>query len=192
MVKPGILNPNIINEASGVYANVLEYYKALPGKPDEKIHRFLTKTQLTRILQMEDFLSMRCSVESRLPFLDYRIVEFAFGIPFHHHYLPETRTGKVLLRSIASSYLPDNITNRPKQAFPSSRSQEKFNQLLAIFKINRQEILSSELIKMYFDKNRLTKDELSISINELWIILVIWRLETALKCKIKISYRNHS
>jgi asparagine synthase (glutamine-hydrolysing) len=181
IVKPHILNRDIIDRAAKVYQQVYEYYRAQPGKPDEKIHRFLTKTQLTRVLQMEDFLSMQNSVESRLPFLDYRIIEFAFGIPFHFHYFSETRLGKVLLRNIASAYLPDNITNRPKQAFPVSRSQKKFNQLMSIFRNNRQEILSSELIKMYFDENKLLDDKLAISLHELWIILVIWRFGIALK-----------
>lgn len=187
IVKPHLLNPDIQREASRVYNHVFEYYNTFPGLPDEKIHRFLTKTQLARILQMEDFLSMRCSVESRLPFLDYRIVEFAFGIPFHLHYLPDSRTGKVILRNIASSYLPQSITNRPKQAFPSSRSQEKFNQLMSIFKYNRSDILSCELIKNYFDRNYLLNDKLHISLNELWNILVIWRLNKAVKCTFQKS-----
>jgi asparagine synthase (glutamine-hydrolysing) len=182
IIKPHILNQSILNEASSVYQNVFEYYNTMPGKPDEKIHRFLSKTQLLRVLQMEDFLSMRNSVESRLPFLDYRIIEFAFGIPFHHHYHPKSRTGKLLLRNISSSYLPDNITNRPKQAFPSSRSQEKLNQLMSIYRYNRSEIMNCELIKIYFDKSILTKDELPISLNELWNILIIWRFEKAVKC----------
>ncbi len=190
IVKPAILHPNIKNEASKVYRQVFECYKALPGNPDEKVHRFLTKTQLARILQMEDFLSMRCSVESRLPFLDYRIVEFAFGIPFHNHYHSATRTGKILLRNVASSYLPGSITNRPKQAFPSSRSQAKFDQLLSIFRINHQAILSCELIKEYFDNEMLSNAKQTLSLHELWFILVVWRLEIAIKSKININYRN--
>lgn len=181
IVKPHMLNRDVINIAPKVYQNVYEYYRSQPGNPDEKIHRFLTKTQLTRVLQMEDYLSMQNSVESRLPFLDYRIIEFAFGIPFHSHYSPDIRLGKILLRNIASSYLPDNITNRPKQAFPVSRSQKKLNQFLSIFKQNKAEILGCELIKTYFDQETLAKDNLKISLHELWIILVIWRLETALK-----------
>jgi asparagine synthase (glutamine-hydrolysing) len=181
IVKPHILNRNVIGKAAEVYQQVYEYYRVQPGKPDEKIHRFLTKTQLTRVLQMEDYLSMQNSVESRLPFLDYRIIEFAFGIPFHFHYFPGNRTGKVLLRNIASSYLPDNITNRPKQAFPVSRSQNKFNQLVSIFKQNRQEILGCKLINSHFDQHTLGDDDLKVSLHELWIILVIWRFETALK-----------
>jgi asparagine synthase (glutamine-hydrolyzing) len=192
IVKPPIVNSGVRDEATKVYQQVLDFYHSLKGTPDEKIHRFLTKVQLARILQMEDFLSMRCSVESRLPFLDYRIVEFAFGIPFHRHYDSETRTGKVLLRNIAAGSLPDSITHRPKQAFPSSRSQEKFNQLLSIFKNWKPEILASDLIKTYFDKTALDKDELPVSLYELWIILVIWRLEMALKSKIKIDCQNQS
>jgi asparagine synthase (glutamine-hydrolysing) len=176
-----ILNQNSINCADKVYKNVFEYYKVFSGSPADKVHRFLSKVQLVRILQLEDFLSMRNSIECRLPFLDYRIVEFAFEIPFSEHYVAESRTGKKMLREIALKYLPENIAIRPKQAFPESRTKQKFHQLLNIFISNKQEIIQNNIINHYFNISKFDFNESNITFSELWLILAIWRWNAKLK-----------
>lgn len=54
------------------------YFKTLPGDDLNKIHRLLFELQIPRILQFEDYLSMRHGVECRVPFSNvdrfYRIV----------------------------------------------------------------------------------------------------------------------
>jgi asparagine synthase (glutamine-hydrolysing) len=177
---------NILNSSSykcckKIYENVFEYYNTFSGTPAEKIHRFFTKTELHRILKFEDFLSMRHSVECRLPFLDYRIVEFAFKVPFKMHFLPELRSGKKMFRDIALKYLPESIATRPKQAFPVSRSQKKYQQLSKVFNDNKMEIINSDLIKKYFDISKYNCCETNISLSELWELIVIWRWEEKLK-----------
>ena len=73
---------------------------------------------LPGLLQVEDRTSMGFSVESRVPLLDYRLVEFAASIPFKikmkNHEL------KYLLRKVAAAYLPREIVERrDKQGFLS-------------------------------------------------------------------------
>jgi len=41
----------------------------------------ITETNLPMLLRFEDKNSMRFGIETRLPFLDYRLVEFALGLP---------------------------------------------------------------------------------------------------------------
>ena len=183
IIKQNILNSNVCNIKNKVYSDVYDYYFSLKGEPAERIHRFLTKTQLLRILQLEDYLSMQCSVECRLPFLDYRLVEFAFGIQFQKHMFPETRTGKVLLREIAKKYLPPSISNRPKQVFPASHPEKKAQQLKSLFKLHFQEIFQSEVINFYFDKSEVLNHEQNLSVDEFWLLIVLWRWETALKVR---------
>ena len=52
---------------------------------------------------------MHAGVEIRMPFLDYRIVEFAFALPNEHKV--NDGFSKVLLRNAAKGLLPDNIIN---------------------------------------------------------------------------------
>ena len=67
-------------------------------------------------LRMEDRVSMAHSVESRLPFMDYRLIEFAFNLPDDL----KLRNGytKYILRQAMSGRLPNRIAfNRVKQRF---------------------------------------------------------------------------
>jgi asparagine synthase (glutamine-hydrolysing) len=68
------------------------------------------------ILVKVDRASMLASLEVRAPFLDYRIVEFAFGkIPDSCRATPRDR--KVLLRLLAKRLLPDLFDAERKQGF---------------------------------------------------------------------------
>jgi asparagine synthase (glutamine-hydrolysing) len=75
------------------------------------------KTYLVELLMKQDRMSMAASVESRVPFLDHILVEFAARIPsrFNIH----GWTGKHILKSAIRDLLPASIINRPKMGFPT-------------------------------------------------------------------------
>lgn len=62
------------------------------------------------LLRYEDRNSMAHSVESRLPFLDYRLVEFAQSLPDHYK-ISHGKT-KAVLRNAMQGILPEQIQNR--------------------------------------------------------------------------------
>jgi asparagine synthase (glutamine-hydrolysing) len=62
-----------------------------------------------------DRMAMASGVETRVPFLDHRLVEFAFALPESSR-LCGLRD-KAILRRWARSALPDDIAARPKQAY---------------------------------------------------------------------------
>lgn len=70
----------------------------------------LTANNLPMLLHWEDRNSMAHSVESRLPFLDYRLVEFVLGLPDEMK-LSSGITKKVL-RDAMNGILPEKIRNR--------------------------------------------------------------------------------
>jgi hypothetical protein len=62
---------------------------------------------------------MLAGVESRNPFVDYRLVESLFGVPLADKNSGGTQP-KWLLRQIASKYLPASSAFREKVGFPVS------------------------------------------------------------------------
>ena len=70
----------------------------------------LTKTSLPKQLRWCDRDSMAHSIESRVPFLDYRIIEFLASIP--ESYKLDEGITKRILRESMRPYLPERVTNR--------------------------------------------------------------------------------
>lgn len=83
-----------------------------------KMLYFDTKTWLVDDLLIKaDRMSMATSLELRVPFLDYRLVEFAATIPSHHKI--KKGEGKYPLKKMMEGILPDNIIYRKKMGFPT-------------------------------------------------------------------------
>jgi len=83
----------------------------------DKMTHFDFKTLLPALLQVEDRMSMAHGLESRVPFLDYRIVEFAAVIPADIKF-KNGEMKRILLKTF-SKILPESILNRKdKMGFP--------------------------------------------------------------------------
>jgi len=64
----------------------------------------------------QDQMSMAASIESRVPFLDHKLVEFATSLP--DSWKLSGLTTKRVLRESMKGVLPASILNRPKMGFP--------------------------------------------------------------------------
>lgn len=83
-----------------------------------KMLYFDTKTWLVDDLLIKaDRMSMATSVELRVPFLDYRLVEFAASIPSKHKI--SKGEGKYPLKKMMEGILPNDIIYRKKMGFPT-------------------------------------------------------------------------
>jgi asparagine synthase (glutamine-hydrolysing) len=85
---------------------------------DDLISRLLyyeCKTYLEALLIRQDKMSMAASVESRVPFLDYRLVETAFKIPADYRF--PFRNNKAVIKDIGLRHLPREVITRPKRGF---------------------------------------------------------------------------
>jgi len=75
----------------------------------------LVTTFVNTQLKKVDRASMAVSVEARTPFMDYRVVEFAFTLP------PDLKvrgeTGKYILRQVLHRHVPEALYQRPKMGF---------------------------------------------------------------------------
>jgi asparagine synthase (glutamine-hydrolysing) len=74
------------------------------------------KTYLVELLMKQDQMSMAASIESRVPFLDHKLVEFAASLP--DSWKLSGFTTKRILREAMKGVLPDAILSRPKMGFP--------------------------------------------------------------------------
>lgn len=73
------------------------------------------QTYLVSILYRQDKMSMAASVEARVPFLDYRLVEYANTLPIN--FKLKQRKRKFIIQEIAQHFLPKEIINRKKSGF---------------------------------------------------------------------------
>ena len=74
------------------------------------------KTYLHELLMKQDQMSMATSVESRVPFLDHKLVEFTARMPDSMKL--RGGTTKYVLRESMKGVLPERILSRPKMGFP--------------------------------------------------------------------------
>ncbi|HRH40340.1 MAG TPA: asparagine synthase (glutamine-hydrolyzing) [Pyrinomonadaceae bacterium] len=75
-----------------------------------------SKTYLHELLMKQDQMSMAASIESRVPFLDHKLVEFTAKMPTKMKL--RGNTTKFLLKEAMKGILPDEILFRPKMGFP--------------------------------------------------------------------------
>jgi asparagine synthase (glutamine-hydrolysing) len=99
------------------YANVLQKWEHSTGDLLQRLLYTDIKTYLVELLMKQDNMSMAASIESRVPFLDHKLVEFAASIPtaFQLNGL----SGKNILKKAVEDLLPHSIIYRPKLGFPT-------------------------------------------------------------------------
>jgi asparagine synthase (glutamine-hydrolysing) len=124
-----------------IFRDVLTHYAPNLTSPEGYINNslyFEAKTFLHGLLVVEDKLSMAHSLETRVPFLDNDLVDFAMQVPVRFKlgnlgevvrlnenepgsktakYFQKTKDGKLLLRKVMQRYIPKHLTNGIKQGF---------------------------------------------------------------------------
>ncbi len=124
-----------------IFRSVFDHHDAELKTPQDYINHslyFEAKTFLHGLLVVEDKLSMAQSLESRVPFLDNDLVDFAGRVPVNMKlanlgevikldentpgsktatYFGKTNDGKLILRSAMAKYIPEEIVQALKQGF---------------------------------------------------------------------------
>jgi asparagine synthase (glutamine-hydrolysing) len=124
-----------------MFKDVFQRHQTGLERPENYVNHslyFEAKTFLHGLLVVEDKLSMAHSLETRVPFLDNDLVDFAMRLPVRFklgnltkvvrlnenepgpktvRYFQKTRDGKLLLRKVMERYIPAVITEREKQGF---------------------------------------------------------------------------
>jgi asparagine synthase (glutamine-hydrolysing) len=124
-----------------IFKNVFSRHQSNLSRPEDYINHslyFEAKTFLHGLLVVEDKLSMAHSLETRVPFLDNDLVNFAMKLPARlklgnlgevvrlnenepgskvAKYFEKTKDGKLLLRKMMERHIPPVITSGVKQGF---------------------------------------------------------------------------
>jgi asparagine synthase (glutamine-hydrolysing) len=116
-VQRELLNGSAIAGARP-YASSLEYFRRVNDGGGMLTRLLYTdvKTYLVELLMKQDQMSMSTSIESRVPFLDHVLVEFAAKLP--DSLKLSGFTTKRILRESIRGLLPESILTRKKMGFP--------------------------------------------------------------------------
>lgn len=129
------------------------------------------------LLFKSDRSTMAASLEGRLPFLAYPVVEFAFSLPTS--YKIRGFETKRILRKLAAEYLPPHIVKRPKKGFgiPVARwlnndFRSMVDELMNESFIQRQGIFQWNTLRAMLDEHRSGRVDRR---KELWTLLMFQR-----------------
>jgi asparagine synthase (glutamine-hydrolysing) len=124
-----------------IFRNVFRHHDDRLASPEDYINHslyFECKTFLHGLLVVEDKLSMAHSLETRVPFLDNDLVDFAMRCPVHlklnnlregvhvdenasakakSHSFSKTSDGKQILRDVMRCFIPEDVTRAEKKGF---------------------------------------------------------------------------
>lgn len=81
----------------------------------------LLHAKIPRGLRFNDRMSMSRSRELRVPFLDHRLVEFAYGVPTE--YLLNERGSKALFRKVVARHVPEGVAFGAKRSVQSPQRE---------------------------------------------------------------------
>lgn len=172
--QAGFLSADVLRYRRTADERVLDYLAGLTGGAVERVHRLLVHTQLLRVVQFEDFLAMRVTVEARFPFLDHRVAEWCFSRPFDMHIETTKRRGKSVLRAAMNGVLPQELLQRRKEVFPYPDSVRLHAALTALATEHEPELRSDPLVASMFqlpEKGRMD----TVDTDSLWLFLSVWR-----------------
>lgn len=149
-----------------------------PSVPDESL-----KTMMWRdlnwylpddILVKVDRAAMACSLETRVPMLDHRVVEFALSLPASLNM--NKGVGKQVLRSVLYRHVPRELIDRPKQGFAvpiaawlRGALRDWAEELLEPVKLKKEGFWNVETVRWFWSEHSSGREDYSF---QLWGVLM--------------------
>lgn len=165
-----ILNPNFAQ----MFRDRRYYPEMRSGDMfQDYLYHSLTRSSLPALLHYEDRNSMAYSIEARVPFLDYRLVEFVSAIPAEQKI--QQGLTKAILRHSLQGILPESVRLRSdKMGFVTPQQNWLSNDLNDWM----QDIFNSITFRQrkYFDSSRILAALKDHNKSKKDLLFVAWRL----------------
>jgi asparagine synthase (glutamine-hydrolysing) len=178
-----LLTPDALASAGDAYAGSMNAWQSAHG---DLLHRLLyadINSYLIELLMKQDQMSMAASIESRVPFLDHKLVEFTATIPAK--YSIEGMAGKFILKQAVEDLLPRSIVYRKKMGFPTpweywlaGPQLDDLERMLLEPRSTERGLFRPEVVKRLFDEHRAKSRDHG---NRIWRLL---NLETWMRVMI--------
>jgi len=134
------------------------------------LHWYLPDDILTKV----DRAAMACSLETRIPMLDHRVVEFALSLPTAINM--EGNVGKQVLRQVLYRHVPRELVDRPKKGFAvpvaewlRSVLRDWAESLLSVERLESQGYWNTRVVRWFWQEHLTGREDYSF---ELWSILM--------------------
>lgn len=151
------------------WQNILNNFPSSTSDINKMLYLELSTFLPDHNLNYTDKMSMAVGVETRVPYLDFELVEFANRLPIR--YKMKGKTTKYLLRKVAEKYLPMDVIYRPKTGFGApirTWIKEDLKYQLDLFSTDsiliKKGILNSTAVKKLIDNDNSGKIDASYTI----------------------------
>lgn len=133
--------------------------KEVPKASNEKEQSFKNLFYLNMIwfmptlLDRKDRMTMRASLEARVPFADTKLIEYLWNVPWKYKF--HNNKEKCLLRDAFKDLLPESIYNRKKNPYPKTHNPEYTKIVTNLLKKRLKK--KNCILHKIFDKDKLNE-----------------------------------
>jgi asparagine synthase (glutamine-hydrolysing) len=175
------------------WKNIIKNY-ASESHYDQTLIMF-QKNHLQCLLDRLDIMTMKNSIEARVPFLDHELIELAAKIPFNmkikwnsllskflsifrnnFEFSEKIDTSKYVIRKISKNYLPNKISLKTKKGFPLPMNEWMRDKKIKEMLLDEYNLFFNKkfLEKIYY--NEIRKDPYDFNGKKIWMLinLNIW------------------
>jgi len=175
LAQNGRLEPSV-----RIMERYLDDARAIPDLPTRVQYLDLNTFLVDNILEYTDKTSMAASLEVRVPFLDHRIVELSFRIPWE--YKIRNRTSKYILKETFRDLIPKENLQAPKRGFcpPLAVWMERsldcyFDDQMSAEYVKRQGIFNWEVLQQRRTEHKRRRRDNSMELFGVIMFDVWWR-----------------
>jgi asparagine synthase (glutamine-hydrolysing) len=152
----------------------------LPTRLGDMLYWHLRQQSIPALLHYEDRNSMAFSIEARVPYLDYRLVEFAMAL--EPQYKIHGSWTKWILRQAAARVMPSQVAwRRSKLGYPTpfarwlreGTNRDDIQSILFSRTFFQRELVSEETVRFYWDQHQAGRQDRSWLLYR-YVMLELW------------------